>query len=485
MSAASKPTTSWARVCYGVDDGAGCMVRAQRSGRRVSWQSVPFDRAVLAEAVAEGAAVAGAMRVGLGIAAWVAAPFASVRKAQRVFPTLLDIQLPFPLEDCLYGFSDTVQVGRGETTIPLSDGVRTADGHDPVAGAGKRVAALAFAARTEDVERRLAQLTEIGIDPHVLDYEGAALWTQALREHAVPVEGTALRVVVFMSGEEGVMVIGRGCHFWSAHRIRTGDPAVLDRFLCAQLSQLGADKQESSGPVDWFWGGKGLADGESGARLRAEAELRWPGRSVTLESPDSFLARALATRALLPGPLRTNLRCGALSHTGAKSRSENAQVRAAAVLLAAGVLLCGGAIWWESTMVARLAALEMTFQSRLERLVGYPVRAKGTNALLIAEREQAERAERRAPLADVFRGPLLTELQQALPAIREDDVRVEYLDLSFGALRIRGDAPSVAAAHALRDVVSAMGYTVDLTIADGENERTPFVLDAAHEDRHE
>ncbi len=483
MSAASKPTAPWARVCYGVDAGSGSAVRAERSGRGVSWKEIPLH-GVTQAASADHAAIASGMPVGLAIAAWVAAPFPSARKAQRVFPTLLDIQLPFPLEDCLYGFSETVKLSAGAAPFPLADRAPRPGDENRSGTEVSRVASLAFAARTADVERCLAGLAETGIDPHVLDYEGVALWTQGLREHAALASDGTLRAVVFLRGEEGIMAIGRGAHFWSAHRIRTGDPAVVDRYLRAQLSQMGADAEERPS-IEWLWAGKALAAGERGDGLRTVVQARWPGRSVTVVSPESFLARALATRALLSGPLRVNLRLGALAHTGAASRSQQVHMRAAAVLLVAGALLCGGAGWWEATVAARHSGLDSAFRDRLERIVGYPVRAKGANALLIAEREQAERASRRAPLAEAFQPSLLADLQEVLPALGQLGIRVQHLDLAFGTLLVRGDAPSVTAVHALRDAMAAIGYSVQTTIGDQGEDRTEFVLDATHEGQHE
>jgi len=160
-------------------------------------------------------------------------------------------------------------------------------------------------------------------------------------------------------------------------------------------------------------------------------------------------------------------------------------MRAAVVLFLAGAMLCGGAAWWESAIAARQDALNKGFQSRLNRIVGFPVQAKGATALLIAERERAERAETRAPLADAFRPSLLTVLQDALPAIGQHDVHVGRFDLSSGRLAVKGDAPSVAAIHALRDAIMAMGYGASITVGDENDARTEFVLDAIREDRDE
>jgi len=242
MSAVSKPTAAWARTCYGVDDASGCVVRAERNGRRVNYEVMSPSLSVTAKSTEEGAAVAAAMPVGVGIAAWVAAPFASISKAQKVFPTLLDIQLPFPLEDCLSSFSEPIRLSPGDTMPMLPRAIPGEQKEEPAGRTNPCVASLAVAARTTDVERRLAELDGMGVDPHALDYEGVALWTQALREQdVVSAADTAMNVVMFLRSAGAVMVIGRGEHFCSAHRIRIEDPSSLDRFLRAQSRQPHSD----------------------------------------------------------------------------------------------------------------------------------------------------------------------------------------------------------------------------------------------------
>ena len=86
---------------------------------------------------------------------------ASRAKAEKVFPSLLDIQLPFPLEDCLYQFVEFRRTSEG------------------------MVSALVCAARREAIQACLDRYQAQGADPMLLDHEGLALWTQSLVEWPV------------------------------------------------------------------------------------------------------------------------------------------------------------------------------------------------------------------------------------------------------------------------------------------------------------
>ncbi len=483
MSSESEATTPWASTCFGVDVAGDdvCMVRAERSGRGVNWTVVPFDRDVLAKATKSGAAVAYGLPVGVGLATWVRAPFASKAKALRVFPTLLDIQLPFPLEECGYCFSEAIAFTRASlsNSLPAAPRGPVGDAADSQTGS---VSALALVARKADMERQLSVLADMGIDPHVLDYEGVALWTQALRERPVSTEANApLRVVMFMRREGGVMVIGRGNAFWSAHRIKVSDPLSVGRFLRAQMNP-----SESSLSVEWVWAGIGLDTGGSGAKLRMEVEQRWPGDSITLDSPESLLARALVTRALLRGPLRGNLRTGTMAHVGAQSRTQGIRIQSAAVLMVAGLLLCGAAAGWKYRVAAQRRLLDAQFTSRLNTMMGYSVKEKGSHAFLVAERELADRRVRREPLARALRPSLLADLHRVLPEINKRDAQVTHLTLTAEGVQLKGSSGLESVGEKLREAMISLGYVVDATVdpVDKDN-RFTFMLNATHGGQHE
>ena len=238
--------------------------------------------------------------------------------------------------------------------------------------------------------------------------------------------------------------------------------------------------------VEWLWGGAGLQPHEPGAQLRAEVEPLWPGDSITLDAPDTFLARAFATRALLPGPLRGNLRGGVLAHAGAQARTRGSQMRSTVVLLVVGALLCGAVSGWEYKISARQDALKDQFGNRLSRIMGYTVKEKGAHAFLIAERELADRVERRKAMADALSPSLLSDLQLVLPGLGKLDMHIEHFALTAESLQIKGVSTGKSVAAPLRESLAGMGYVAVVT--EGETKadgRVPFVLNATPEAAHE
>jgi len=147
------------RTAYGIDDldpgvvtvARVDLVRGRVASRRVELDAVPAQ----ARAGVRGGCYA-AVPVRQSFSHELTAPFSRRSKAVRVLPTLLDLQLPFALDDCLYTFAE----------LKAESG---------------SVRALAVGARTAEIERRLGDLVEKGIDPLALDHEGLALWSGALR----------------------------------------------------------------------------------------------------------------------------------------------------------------------------------------------------------------------------------------------------------------------------------------------------------------
>jgi len=293
----SRAGVPWTRVCYAADAGPEgiTFVRAVRGRGRVDWRAVAAGDPSLRRELEAGIPCVAALSCRESFTRGLEAPFSATQKGAKVLPTLLDIQLPFPLEACVYQFLDLRRTSQ------------------------KTTRAVAVCARETDAARRLALLSEVNVDPVVLDQEGLALWTQSLRE-APPAAGEqdAFRVLVHLRAESAVAVIGRGEEFLGAHSLSRDIVSHLGRLLRAYGPEAAGNG--AGGPEDaaaprtaWFWAGAG-ADRSAVAAMQGALAEAWPGRSVIHDDPATFLVRALATRALLPGPLRCNLRTGRLAH---------------------------------------------------------------------------------------------------------------------------------------------------------------------------
>jgi Tfp pilus assembly PilM family ATPase len=153
----------------------------------------------------------GALPVRESLTRWVEVPFRNAGKAERVLAAALDIQLPFALEDCAYTFLE----------------IRRAVGRDATR-------ALAVAAREADVARRVDEMKARGVDPVVLDHEGLALWSQALRElPARAADGNRPRIVVYAGTDRSAIVVGLGEEYLGAYGLRSLDSVNLLRVLPA------------------------------------------------------------------------------------------------------------------------------------------------------------------------------------------------------------------------------------------------------------
>jgi hypothetical protein len=407
-------------ACLGVDarDGACVVVRAARlRGRLVLADGTP-------DAMASGCPAAAAMPVRDTVARWVEAPFASFRKTRRVLPTLLDVGLPFALEQCCMSTAALERGAEGTTR------------------------ALAVVARHADVDRRLEALRARNVNPDVLDHEGLALWTQSLRERPPAAGDPDLRIVADYDASRTVLALGRGARFLGAYTARAGDAAALDRLLRA--GTRGAPE-----PALWIRTGPRAEDGGG-------PDAAWAGPVWTAERPAAFLARALATRALTSGPYPVNLRTGARAHPARLARMRRAGRRAAGLVLAAGLILLGAA--WGAGHAARRAEadIDRAFRARVDALAGYPVAARRADAIRLVRQEVAARAARDAPFLAPFAPSLLDLAAAAARTAEHDGLDLRALTLGGDAVTVEGTAPTWEGMDALRDLFAAAGYAVRL-----------------------
>ena len=440
---ASGKARSHERVGYGVDTLAEpwVWVRAEWARGRVVFRTCESPP----EAVGETPSAA-ALSSKEGLTRWVEAPFSSRSKALKVLPTLLDIQLPFALEDCVYTFLE-------------ADRARAARW-------------LAVVARRADVEKRLSELRAGGIDPRLLDHEGLALWDRASAEAPATPPGGACAVAV-LRGDRSTLVIGRGGSYLQSHVFRAGDAAQLNRYMRASL---GAD----AGPVRWIVGGAGAEDGEAVQRWRREVEPLWPGSINVVDEPRAFLARALAARLVAPDGEGCNLRFGALTHPSVSAGREAALRRGGWVALAAGILLCIVGAAALGVAERRRGAANAAFASLAAEVAGPAVgAARGVHALAIARREAELEKARLRPFREALRPSLTHRVSELMERAAGLGVRIEVLSVRPDAVVVGGVSPEWQTAERLADLLRAAGWTPVLKRNDALDDGTiPFTLSA-------
>jgi len=430
--------------CYGVDFQAGkpVVVRAERTRGHVDCFPVSVNDPAFVEGMRSGKALAaGSLTAGESFAYWLEAPFPAFQKALKVFPTLLDVQLPFPLEECVYSF-----IGGGR------------DDEGSKAGTTQ---AIAVAARIVDVQKKIESFLASGIDPVSLDQEGLALWTQSLAE--VPAgkgAESSLRAVVYLGIERSTLVIGRGGKFVSAHGMGRGNTAQIDRLL---KTQLAGGQGGGGAAVQWMWAGPGAADATLLKKLEESLQSRWPGPSTVHDEPETFLARAVATRALLPGPLRCNLRSGTLLHPVIAGRAEREVAGTALTYLVAGLLLCGVNLTWDLMVKHRESVLDKEAGSLADKLAGYHVAgAKGSIRLKIVNDALNPRKEKMKPFMRSFEPSLAETIGAMTDLARKNDLNYETLSISRDKINVSGTAGNWKKCEPLKDFLKQKGYTVKL-----------------------
>lgn len=449
-NAIDKGTAPWARCAYAIDvqDGRVCVSRGERRGRGIRVSRSDVSEAA-AQAAAGRAAVIGCLPARVSFTRWLEAPLASRAKALKVAPTLLDIQLPFPLEHCLHTFV---------AASPTADG---------------KTRCLAAAARRTDVESELQAMHDVQLDPVVLDHQGLALWTQALRELAAPAPAKGIRAVVSISGDRSCVAFGRGTAYTSSHAFREESADQVARLLHAQ----NPDTSPETAAIEWIWCGDGAGDATRLARVRDPLVARYPGTSVVAESPEDFLARALLTRALLDGPLRCNLRVGALTHADVTRRSARTSVTAALVLLLTAAALVAGNVAARLHLTAREAVMDREFAALRDDLLGYRHNVKGARAVETVRRKLEKDREDLQPFVDVFRPGVAADLRDVVSLGTKQGLIYSMITLGEEKAVISGTAADWDRPQALVDLLTARGYAVRLERQSvTEDERVPFTV---------
>lgn len=417
MAVISPYPESRRRVCYGVDASGDTriVVRGVRTRGRVNCTPVDGAAPALAADVASGRAVAaGCLLERESLTHWLDAPFPSMAKAQRIFPTLMDIRLPFPIEECAYALADFSS------------------------GGGRNARLLAAVARFEDVERRIAALEAMGVDAAVLDQEGLALWTQSLHEmpmisgRQAEAGSGPVRVVVYVGPDRMTIALGRSEEFLAAYGARQARPDDASRFLQATLGTVPSSLQ-------WVFAGPAARGRAPVEALYRELAAKWPAPLLVHADPETFLARALATRALLAGPLRCNLRTGRFTHPSVTRIRRRSALTTAALFLAAGLLLCGGNAAWRMAAARKEAQVQSALTRISSQISGLDKPPKG-NELLVARRAFQAGSEKWAPFARAFEPSLTLTLRELLHAGQKHGLRFGGLTLRNGAVLIEGAA---------------------------------------------
>jgi hypothetical protein len=400
---------AWAvrRICLGVDAGGRTIrvVRALRWGPWRFWAPLELPAAVQAAGAPRGApAVAAGLSPRECLARWIEVPLADRGKARRVLPSLLDVDLPFPLETCEWG------VAAMERTTP-----RTCRG-------------LAVAARREDLIRRIDDLKSAGFDPDILDSEALALWTQSRQEWGT---ATDWRIVALAGDDRLTCAVGRGAAWVAAYSTLQPQGGALVNWLKSVIPV----PNES---VEWIWCGPGLREPGGMGACRPALEALFPGRSREVDRPEYFLARAYAFRALAPEALPCNLRSGVLAAERHLRRHARRWMQLWMAVGGVALLLVALNLQWRYEMDRANERLQRQITAEASALAGHSLtREKGVE-VRVAERAVLARGPAGLSFERALAPPILASLKTLLDLAAAQSIQIEEVTLDGSAVSIIG-----------------------------------------------
>lgn len=462
------------KLAYGLDVAGGRLIVAQASRRGVPHVGVAAalesDEArqvlsTIAREVQRGtAALAVAAPAVQTVVRRLRAPFASVRKAARVWPSLLDVELPFPVEGaaCAYG---PAQV-KNDGTVAIAAAIRHGD------------------LTAWDDTCRAA-----GVEPTHADAEVLALWEQLALE-VPPVRAEQPRALAWLGADHAVLIRGRGTEFMAAHLLRASPtatppdarPSFGDLWASRMSPILAAHLAETqSTDMDLWWGGPAAEDETLTADLRRRLPSGAAIRHERLRQPASLLARALARRAVAGSGV--NFKTGKCAHPARLRKEARAHRMALGSVAAAAMLvlaLNGGEAFWRQQRDARL---QEHLTTAAQGIAG-PFVPRGQEVLMVERaltlRDQETEAFRHAlePAGVEYQLARVLEDAEAL------EIEISRLTLSPLAITLEGAAASIQAVERVVERLERRAWAIQSdTPGRTPDNRQRFILKGAV--RHE
>jgi len=442
---------------YGVEVAGGrlSVVRVRRRRGQLH-QDVLLDRAdlsagwqtITAELSAArkqgGAAVAFAAPASDSFIRPVQVPFSSETKARAVLPSLLDVQLPFPLEQCVYDFG----------------------AFDPAPGG--KIDALAVAMLKSRLRDMISELAGTGIDPEWIVPEALALW----RYHAMhtPATGPAERLVVQLADDRTIAVAGRSGRPLASFSSRTGwvgSSELAREKLMARLKQFVAGfTRGTPQALELVISG---TDDASAATFTTQLGFDPAQRKIA--GGPALMAAAAACLVMESGGLPVNMRRGEFEspalilHRKRRDRASWSLVAAAAVIL---LLVCGAAKWVTGNRVEQIDADILSVARELT----------GGQAQLYSEIH----AVRNDPVIGGWLRPAVMPLFSAiLKSSAGAGLSIETIKIGKSEMIIRGAGSDWNSAGVLTNAIAGVtAWNVVLTPQDaGPDEKVHFIVRAS------
>jgi len=457
-------------IAYGIDyAGSDCtVVRAKKRGRSISFETLvtakqtsdPAAASVFTSIATEQqkghAVIVSAAPTQDSIIRLLQSPFPSVAKARSVLPSLLDVQLPFPLEQCVCQFV-------------LSPQPR-----------GENIRATAVAIPTDRISELIDHHRLAGFDPDIIDAEAIALWRFARPLFATD-KAPRCHAVVYMGLDRTAVVYGRGGEPSASLGARTGwrddtDPTALDK-LTVRIRQFLAGAIGTSGETepDFIVCGPRARHGMAGLMARLDVPAN---RHRLVEHAESWYARALASSALLPDPWSVNLRTGSLEHPNQRQRTSEANRGRHVVLRLAAILLIAVSLGSSALIRKQHTGLQQQVQNTARELTGAPMIPRGQE-LFIAEQFIVSSTERYRSYRQWFEPTAYPLFARIMTAAFQAKQQLETVSVRADSILVRGSGVDWNDPDRLARPMQQDGWNVEIEREEaGRDERVHYTMRA-------
>ncbi len=360
----------------------------------------------------------------------VEAPFDSIVKARAVMPSLLDVQLPFPVEQCMYDFVHC-------EAKPDGNGTR----------------AVAVAMPHDRLRALLSETAEAGLDPEMIEAEALALWREA-RRHQEPMGGAVL-VVIHLAADRTVLVFGRDDFPVSSFSARTAwnpvaDSAAAEK-MCARIRQFlaGHIREEESRAVRYMVAGIPKHADALRSMLGVDAAA-WR----VMDQPETVLVRSLAASALQPDAWTSNLRAGSFEHPHIARDYRRARRKVSVWLMVASLLLAAVSLITAGAAALNKGAWERAVAEKAFAMTGFAdiLQARAKLATVSPAEEMLDQWI--APVAYPVFARVLVEAHQS-------GLNIETVSVRASGVLVRGDGSSWGDADRIAGLLREAGVTVD------------------------
>ena len=381
---------------------------------------------------------------------WLVAPFQSYGKTKKILTSLLDIQLPIPIEDCVYSF------------LKMQS------------GPNKKIETLAIAIPKDNLKSTIEYFKKQGLDPEHLAHEGLTIWSQSILE--LPPEHNEHRIIANLGYEHCSLSIGHGTKWLTAHSLRfkcsellstiddrTSDQntATLNHFMQRTRQLLRAHVSKASAKdIHWLWAGPGASESRLVEAIQDELKSI-PCTFGKHNKPNTFLARALACRALRPGPMHLNFREHYCRHPQI-SKQRIAQSRKTALCsISVGLTILFMALSWTIYIQHKKGMLQKSLISHAQKLTQLKKIPKGFEVRTVKQAIQRSASATNLFL-QMFQPSLTTQLQKILHTAYAHNITINSLSLDDDTVRMSGTSKEWTQCEELKKKLQLWGYEVDL-----------------------